>query len=74
MAHVILNIKDNKLAFFFEFIKNFKFIKIEKTISENEPNKELILKNITTGLEEMCLFKKGKLKTTSAKDFVIYNS
>lgn len=29
-----------------------------------------VLDNIKNGLEEMQLFKKGKLKTTSAKDFL----
>ena len=29
-----------------------------------------VLENIKNGLEEMQLFKKGKLKTTSAKDFL----
>ena len=36
-----------------------------------ETNKEeSILENIKNGLEEMQLIKKGKLKTTSAKDFL----
>ncbi len=35
-----------------------------------KPTKEQILKNIKRGFEEMQLIKKGKLKTTSAKDFL----
>ncbi|CAN1512391.1 hypothetical protein MCETHM1_00831 [Flavobacteriaceae bacterium] len=35
-----------------------------------ETKEESILDNIKIGLEEMQLFKKGKLKTTSAKDFL----
>lgn len=38
---------------------NIKFVENDSTIE-----------NIKTGLEEMRLFKKGKLKTTSAKDFL----
>jgi len=35
-----------------------------------EVSDENIIENIKTGLEEVKLFKKGKLKTTSAKDFL----
>ena len=37
---------------------------------EGEESKEEILSNIRKGLDEVKLFKKGKLKTTSAKDFL----
>ncbi len=37
---------------------------------EHEESKEDILANIKEGMEEVQLFKKGKLKTTSAKDFL----
>jgi hypothetical protein len=36
----------------------------------DEPTKEDILNNIKKGLVEVGLFKKGKLKTTAAKDFL----
>ena len=34
------------------------------------PSKEETLENIKRGFEEMKLFKEGKLKTTSLKDFL----
>ena len=37
---------------------------------ELEESKEDILLNIKKGLKEVALFKKGKLKTTKAKDFL----
>ena len=39
-------------------------------LESDEPTKEDTLNNIKRGLEEMALFKKGKLKTTAAKDFL----
>ncbi len=45
---------------------NKKLAALEKA----ETSKEEILNNIKKGLEEVRLFKKGKLKTTSAKDFL----
>lgn len=36
---------------------------------ENDGSKDEILLNIKNGLDEVKLFKKKKLKTTSAKDF-----
>ena len=39
-------------------------------LEDDEPAKESTLNNIKKGLEEVKLFKKGKLKTTSAKDFL----
>jgi hypothetical protein len=39
-------------------------------LEEERPSKEDTLSNIKKGLEEVALFKKGKLKTTSAKDFL----
>lgn len=68
MSQVILNIPDNKVPFFIELVSNLKFVK--KIEIDDEPTKEQILNNIKTGLEEVKLFKQGKLKTTSAKDFL----
>ena len=42
----------------------------EMGMSFETKEEESILDNIKNGLEEMQLFKKGKLKTTSAKDFL----
>lgn len=42
----------------------------EMGMSFETKKEESILDNIKNGLEEMQLFKKGKLKTTSSKDFL----
>ena len=50
-----------------ELKKNHKDL---AALEDAESTKEDILNNIKKGLEEVALFKKGKLKTTSAKDFL----
>jgi hypothetical protein len=42
----------------------------EMGMSFETKKEESILDNIKNGLEEIQLFKKGKLETTSAKDFL----
>ena len=42
----------------------------EMGMSFETKKEESILENIKNGLEEMQLIKKGKLKTTSSKDFL----
>ena len=50
--------------------KKYQFYKkIEEEQSE-EPSKEEVIRNLKRGFEEMQLFKKRKLKATSAKDFL----
>ncbi len=68
MKEVTLHIKESKFRFFMELIKNLDFVKVEeKAIGDS---KEAVLHNLKTGLEEVKQFKKGKLKTTSAKAFL----
>ncbi|MCY7420696.1 MAG: hypothetical protein LH478_03020 [Chitinophagaceae bacterium] len=43
---------------------------LEALEQEEEPDKEQVLSNIKKGLKEVRQFKQGKLKTTSAKDFM----
>jgi uncharacterized protein YlxP (DUF503 family) len=45
-------------------------LKIKFEISKNETNNSDVLDNIKAGLEEVKLFQKGELQTTSAKDFL----
>ncbi len=68
MKQITLNIPDNKLPFFMELVNNLGFVK--KVDDFDEPTKEEILVNIKAGLKEVQLFKKGKLNTSSAKDFL----
>ena len=50
-----------------QLAKNLHYAK--KIEIEEEPSQKYILDNIKAGLEEVQLFKKGKLKTSSAKAF-----
>ncbi len=68
MKQVTLHIPDNNYLFFIELAKSLQFVK--KIEAVEEPTKKQILQNIKAGIEEVQLFKKGKLKTTIAKDFL----
>ena len=68
MKQITLNIPDNKVTFFLELVNNLGFVK--KVTTDDEPTKQQILDNIKAGLQEVQLYKKGKLKTTSVKDFL----
>ena len=66
MKQITLNIKEGKFQFFMELIKSLDFVQID----EGGDSKKAIVDNIKKGLEEVKLAKEGKLKTTSAKDFL----
>ncbi len=68
MKQVTLNIKDNKYRFFMELMKSLDFVQVEKT--DDGDSKEEIIDNLTQGFKELKLYKEGKLKTTSAKEFL----
>lgn len=68
MRHVTVYTTDEEYDHFIELAKNLHFVKKIKT--DSEPSKKNILDNIKAGLAEVVLFKKGKLRTTSAKDFL----
>ena len=76
MSQLVLNIPDNKLNFFLEVIKNFRFVKIVKqaqTVETDdyiEPTKEEILANIKQGLLEVKLIEQGKMKAKPLKEFL----
>lgn len=79
---ILLEIRDDKFEFIMELLRNFSFVKakpIHSTLdldisNTSEPTeifgKDVISENIKAGLKEVRLFKKGKLKTTPAKDFL----
>ena len=58
---------DKEYSHFVELARNLYYV---KRIETDEDSEENILDNIKAGLEEVRLFKQGKLKTTSAKDFI----
>jgi hypothetical protein len=66
MQEIRLKIADNKFQFFMELVKNLDFVQIDNI----GDSKNAIMTNIKKGLEEVKLAKQGKLKTTSAKDFL----
>ena len=68
MRHVTVYTTDKEYSHFVQLAKNLHYVK--KVVTDEEPAKEMILDNIKAGLEEVRLFKKGELKTTSAKDFL----
>ncbi len=61
---VLLDIKDNKAAFFMELLKSFPYVKT-KTLT---PYKAEVLAGIKEAVEEMKLIKSGKLKARNAED------
>jgi protein-arginine kinase len=68
MRQVTIYTTDREYSNFVELAKNLHYVKKIETDRDHE--KENVLKNIKAGLKEVSLFKKGKLKTTSAKDFL----
>ncbi len=65
MTQITLAIKENRVAFFMELIKNFDFITIEDFDSN-----EHIKANIKQGVKELNLIKKGKLKSKPIKQLL----
>lgn len=68
MRHVTIYTTDEEYNHFIQLAKNLHYVK--KIETDEEPSKEEILENIKEGLEEVQLFKKGKLKTSPAKAFL----
>jgi hypothetical protein len=61
---VLLDIKDDKAAFFMELLKNFPFVKAKQLTSY----KAEVLEGVKEAVEEMKLVKAGKLKARNAED------
>lgn len=68
MRHVTIYTTDKEYSHFLELAKNLHYVK--KIETDEAIEEENILENIKIGLEEVQLFKKGELKTTSAKSFL----
>ena len=67
MRQVTIYTSDQNYSHFVELAKSLSYV---KKIETDEDSEESILDNIKAGLEEVRLFKKGKLETTSANDFL----
>ncbi len=68
MRQVTIYTTDKEYNHFVKLVKNLHYVK--KIETDDEPTKDEIISNIKRGFEEMQLIKKGKLKTTSLKDFL----
>ena len=65
MRYATVYTTENEYSHFIELAKSLNYVK--KIETDKEPT---ILNNIKAGLEEVSMFKKGKLETTPAKDFL----
>ena len=76
MTQFTINVQDNRVNFFIELIKNFRFVKILKqqktyeTVEIHEFTKEDILNGMKQGLREVELIEQGKMKSTPLKEFL----
>jgi len=69
MTQLTLNIKDDKVSFFLDLVKNFDFVIVENH-DYIELTKETIKENIMKGLKEVQLIEQGKMKATPLKEFL----
>ncbi len=63
---ILIDISDNKAAFFMELIKNFAFVKATPISAA----KAEFLKDFKDSVEEVKLAKQGEVELQSAKDFL----
>ena len=63
---VVLDIKDSKVEFVLELLRQFPFVKTE-TIS---PNKAKFLSELKGAVEEVVLANQGKIKLKSAEELL----
>lgn len=63
---LLLDVKDEKAAFFLEVLRNFKFVKTK----ELTPYNSEVLEGIKQAVEELKLIKAGKLQARAAKELI----
>jgi len=63
---LLLDINEDKAAFFMELLRNFKFVKVEKI----SPVEEEILTDLKDAVREVNLVKKGKKEAQPLNDFL----
>ena len=68
MRQVTIYTTDKEYSHFVELARNLHYVK--KIETDKQTEKGEVLDNIKAGLKEIQLFKKGKLNTTTAKDFL----
>jgi len=67
MRQITVYISDKEYNHFIELARNLHYV---AKIETDETPKGSVSANIKAGLKEVRLFKKGKLETTPAKDFL----
>ena len=67
MRHVTVYTTEKGYGHFIQLAESLNYV---KKIETNEVKEASILDNVRAGLEEVRLFKDGKLKTSAAKDFL----
>jgi hypothetical protein len=68
MRQVTIYTTDKEYSHFLQLARSLHYVK--KIETDEEPSKQEEIDNLKAGFEEVRLFKQGKLKTTSAKDFL----
>jgi len=63
---ILLDIKDNKVSFVLELLKNLNFVKVKKLTDE----KAEIMSDIRDAVEEMKLIKKGEKQGIPAEELL----
>lgn len=64
---ILLDINDNKAAFFMEVLKNFSFVKKATPITNAKAN---LMQDIKEAVEELILAREGKLEARNAEDLI----
>ena len=67
---ILLDIPDNKSAFFMELLQNLPFIHAEKVEDDNVRSEEEFFDGLQEAIEEVKLAKEGKIKLQSAREFL----
>jgi len=63
---LLLDIKDDKAAFFMEMLQNFSFVKA-KSLSDE---KAILMEDIKEAVENLKLVRKGKMKARPARELL----
>jgi len=65
---ILLDIKENKVEFLLELLRNFKFVNKVETLDDDGLSKKQILDNIREAVEELNLIKEKKLTARNAEE------
>ncbi len=63
---LLLDVKDDKAAFFMEMLKNFSFVKAKPLSNE----KAVLMEDIKEAVENLKLVREGKIKARPARELL----